>query len=107
MVTLDTQKEFEDRFVKGATVIKGSGIDYVAAGIFGSFARGEHSVTSDIDFVLYLDKEPDKLVYYRLKDDLDSIKCDVSLISVDHYYAPANLFQERVKRDVIIWECTL
>lgn len=61
--------------------------------LFGSFARGEESVESDVDVMLLIDEEPEKIEKYS-EDILDimtdlSIKYDVVLsileVSVKEY----------------------
>lgn len=85
------EKMFEDRLVEAAKLIKKSGIKYKAVGVFGSYARGDYKATSDIDFIIIPDGEPDRHTVALLKSDLDDIKCHLAMLSEDGLRQPSGV----------------
>ncbi len=71
----------------------------LSLGLFGSYARGEQKVTSDIDVCVKFEKA-DFIYFVNMKSKLsDSLGCEVDLISMHKYLNPA--FVESISKDVI------
>ncbi|NPA82825.1 MAG: nucleotidyltransferase family protein [Epsilonproteobacteria bacterium] len=67
-------------------------------GLFGSFARGEESKSSDID--IFVDMDPDLFKLVRLKEQIEKdLKVKVDLIRKHKNLSP--LFLKMIQRDII------
>ncbi len=67
-------------------------------GLFGSFARGEESKSSDID--IFVDMDPDLFKLVRLKEQIEKdLKVRVDLIRKHKNLSP--LFLKMIQRDII------
>ena len=94
-------------FVMSTTLISKAIADYfktqpvVKAWIFGSFARGEETPTSDVDILVVLDhSQPIGLKFYGMWNDLESLlDRSVDLVTENSL---ADFARESVERDKIL-----
>ena len=94
-------------FVMSTTLISKAIAEYfktqpvVKAWIFGSFARGEETPTSDVDILVVLDhSQPIGLKFYGMWNDLESIlDRSVDLVTENSL---ADFARESVERDKIL-----
>jgi predicted nucleotidyltransferase len=95
----EVRNDFEERLLKGCEIIKDSGLKYERVGIFGSYARCEYKASSDIDFVVVTSRNPNRSTLATIKDKLDLIGCDITLLSTESFNDESNIFVKSVKRD--------
>lgn len=71
----------------------------LSLGLFGSCARGEQKVTSDVDVCVKFEKA-DFIDFFNMKSKLSDIfGCRVDLVSMNKYLDPT--FVESIAKDVI------
>lgn len=85
--------------VSGISLIKSSGIHYVEFGVFGSFARNEVNVTSDVDFVIIVNEIPDRNMLGLLRSKLETVNCDLLVLLKETFNNPDSLISKNVKHD--------
>lgn len=85
--------------VSGISLIKSSGVHYIEFGIFGSFARNEVNINSDVDFVIIVDEIPDRNKLGLLRDKLETVNCDLLVLLKETFNNPDSLISKNVKRD--------
>lgn len=72
----------------------------VILGIFGSYARGEQTETSDIDILVELER-PIGLKFFELWDYIEKLLgCEVDLLTINAV-RQKNLLWESIKEDLI------
>lgn len=86
-------------FLSGAAALSSNRDMYVECGIFGSFSRGDYKCGSDVDFVIYVDKLPDKVGLHLLRDCLEEAGCDLAVLLKSQLSAPTTPFAKNVQRD--------
>lgn len=95
----DLESRLMNAFNNGTSIIKNSGIEYVEFGVFGSFARNDYTCRSDVDFLIIVDKIPNKSDIASLKCDLDSVGCDLAFLLKSTFDCPNSIFSKSAKRD--------
>ena len=94
-------KNFKEREEKVLMLIKESGIVYQAAGIFGSYARGEFKGGSDIDFCIVTNERPAREVSGSLREDADILGADIIFVTEEYFKEDTSEFAKNLRRDFI------
>ena len=95
------KKSFEERMQKATALIKDSGISFSKFGVFGSYARGEYTTLSDIDFCIITDEKPMRSLIGSLREELDLIKVDITLVSSAYFKDDTSPFAQQLRRDFL------
>lgn len=93
------EKHFAERKEKVADLIRNSGITYCKFGVFGSYARGEYTALSDIDFCIIVDQKPSRYQMGSLREDADMLGADITFVSSDYFYNDDSPFSNQLRRD--------
>lgn len=93
------EKYFAERKEKVSDLIRNSGIDYDKFGIFGSYARGEYTTLSDIDFCIIVNQKPSRYQMGSLREDADMLGADIIFVSSDYFYNDDSPFSKQLRRD--------
>ena len=88
-----------EKINKAIKIIDSYDIKYIEYGVFGSAARGDYKITSDVDIAMLVDTMPEKMVLSNLRCDLEAIGCDFAILYKHNYEQPTTAFQREVKRD--------
>lgn len=97
------EKKFKERETKVIELIHSYGIQYKALGIFGSYARGDYTGASDIDFFLVCDK-PSTLVSGNLREEADMLKADIVFITEETLRNGESLLAQNIRKDMKLLE---
>ena len=101
-MTIYLKQEFEDRLQKAISLINESGIDYEKLGIFGSYARGEATGSSDIDICLVVKDKPSRRLSGPLREDCELIGVDVIFVTEYYLKKDTSRFARKLRED---WRC--
>lgn len=93
------EKYFEEKKEKVIALIRNSGIDYYKFGIFGSYARGEYTASSDIDFCLIVHEKPPRYLSGSLHEDADLLGADITIVTLDYFNHSDSNFAQQLRRD--------
>ncbi len=100
-VSEQLQKKFDG--VCGAMLekIEESGIAYESVGIFGSYARREFTLRSDVDMCIVVDKLPDRAVKGWLYNDAEELGVDLIFVTKERFETERSLFMTNLRRDYV------
>lgn len=98
-VSEEVKEFFAERYTKCMSYIKQSGIKYEHVGIFGSYARGEYTARSDIDFCIIVNEMPERYLMGGLREDLDMLDADVVFVTQDYFDNDMSRFAVNLRRD--------
>lgn len=90
---------FTEKKEKVADLIRNSGINYYKFGIFGSYARGEYTASSDIDFCLIVHEKPSRYLSGSLHEDAELLGADITIVTLDYFNNSDSNFAQRLRRD--------
>lgn len=93
------EEDFKARLSRVLALVQESGIDYEEVGIFGSYARDDYKATSDIDFCIITNKEPDRYRKGELRCDADELGADVVFVTPTSFRESDTLFMRNLRRD--------
>lgn len=92
---------FKERERRAVKLIKESGISFAKCGIFGSYARGDYTSLSDIDFCIISDVQPKRHLIGALREELDMIDVDITVVSSEYFYNDTSPFARQLRRDFV------
>ena len=92
-------KAFEERLKKVLALIAEYHIEYEEIGIFGSYARGDYKITSDIDFCIITEKRPERKVSGSLREDAELVGADIIYVTRDYFKEDASVFAKNLRKD--------
>ena len=99
MNTKKVESIFESRLNTGLDIIKNSSIQFEQVGVFGSYARGTHKASSDIDLCFVTKNTPDQKLKAVLRADLDELNIDCTFVSEDSFLNEQSQFFANLRRD--------
>lgn len=89
---------FFHRLEKLKELIVTSGIEYEEAGIFGSYARGEHGALSDIDICI-IGERPPRMQTGILREEADALGADIVFATREYIESGCDLLSRNIKSD--------
>lgn len=98
-VSQSLKDSFVEREAKVVDAIRKSGIDYVRFGIFGSYARGEYTTLSDIDFCIIVNKKPERCLSGGLREEADLLGADIVFVTQQYFNEDNSQFAQQLRRD--------
>ena len=99
LVTKPAKEMFKEREQKVLSMIKTSLDEYIEIGIFGSYARGDCNVTSDIDFYVIVEERPSRYVTGEIRANAEILKVDIVFITRKYFEESEDLLIKNIKRD--------
>lgn len=99
MILPCVKEKFDSRCKEGLEVIKSSLLPFDEVGIFGSYARGEYTPSSDIDFCIVSDISRQDMRFLIMRDKLESLGCDCILVTPDMFKTSCTKFYINLRRD--------
>lgn len=100
-VSNEVSETFAKRYDKCLTYIRQSGIKYECVGIFGSYARGEYTARSDIDFCIIVNEMPKRYLMGGLREDLDMLNADIVFVTQEYFDKDSSSFATNLRRDFV------
>lgn len=97
--TKKVEANFEERLNAGLEIIKNSSIQFEQVGIFGSYARGDHKGSSDIDLCFVTKNTPNQKEKAILKADLDDLNIDCTFVSEESFSNEQSKFFVNLRKD--------
>ncbi len=98
-VSAKLAEKFVIREDKVIEMIKASGIQFDEVGVFGSYARGDFTGSSDIDFCIITDNRPSRAVSGRLREEIELLGAEVIFVSKEYFLGDASAFANNLRRD--------
>ncbi len=92
-------KVFEERMQKVLALIAEYNIEYEEIGVFGSYARGDYKITSDIDFCIITENRPGRRVSGSLREDAELERADIIYVTRDYFNSNPSVFAENLRKD--------
>lgn len=93
------KKSFEDRLQKAVQLISSANFQYLKIGIFGSYARGTATGSSDIDIAIIVNERPDRHISGPLREECEILGVDVVFMTMDYFQNDDSLFATEVRKD--------
>ena len=90
---------FRKREKRILDMIMESGISYLEIGVFGSYARGEYTEKSDIDFCVIVEEHPDRRVSGLLRSEADELGADIVYVRPEYFHQDESRFARDLRRD--------
>lgn len=90
---------FQERQAAVLHLIETSGISFLEAGIFGSYARNDYKSTSDIDFCIITETKPDRRTSGSLREEADMLGADIIFVTPDYFQNNNTEFAFKLRRD--------
>ena len=90
---------FKEREEYGFDLIKDSMPEAIEIGVFGSYARNEHTMLSDIDFYVICDSYPSRDMTSELRDVAEDHNIDIVFMSKNYFDNEDTLLIRNIKRD--------
>lgn len=90
---------FKRREQKACEVIKSKGLQNCTVGVFGSYARGNYTVMSDIDICIITDEVLPRIVKGELSEELELLGCDATFILKDYFVNGTDRFAQELRQD--------
>lgn len=90
---------FREREAYGFDLIKNYIPEAIEIGVFGSYARNEHTMLSDIDFYVICDCYPSRDLTCELRDVAEEHKIDIVFMSKNYFDNEDTLLIRNIKRD--------
>jgi len=97
--TEKVKEAFAEREKQILELIRESGISYREIGVFGSYARGEYTATSDIDFCMIVDEHPDRRVSGLLRSEAEELGADIVYVRPEYFQNDESRFARELRRD--------
>lgn len=91
--------DFDKRLATALSLIKSYNIRYLEIGIFGSFARGEHKATSDIDICIITDERPSRAISGELREEAEELRIDIIFVTRDYFDHSTDLLSVQLRKD--------
>lgn len=91
-------RAFSDRLDKLKELILSYGFSYEEAGIFGSYARGEHKALSDID-ICVIGERPNRFITASLREEAEELGADIIFVTRDYFDSGQDLLSRNLRRD--------
>lgn len=79
------KKSFEDRLQKAVQLISSANFQYLKIGIFGSYARGTATGSSDIDIAIIVNERPDRHISGPLREECEILGVDVVFMTMGYF----------------------
>lgn len=98
-VSKNVSEAFKIRLQKVLDLIEQYEIKYEEIGVFGSYARGDYKISSDIDFCIVTDIRPDRRTSGSLREDAELIGADIMYVTRDYLETDNSYFAENLRKD--------
>lgn len=98
-VSSSVADSFAERLSKVLHLIKEYDIDYEEIGIFGSYARGDYKITSDIDFCIIANNRPNRVISGSLREDAELLGADIVYVTREYFDKDASVFAENLRKE--------
>lgn len=92
-------KLFELRLQGVLDKIIETNIPIVSVGVFGSYARDEYTLSSDIDICVIVDKLPERSIKGHLYEEAEMLKADLIFVTSDYFKTNTSRFANNLRRD--------
>ena len=92
-------KVFEERMQKVLALIAEYNIEFEEIGIFGSYARGDYKITSDIDFCIITPNRPGRRVSGSLREDAELEGGDIIYVTRGYFNNDHSVFAKNLRKD--------
>ena len=93
------ENNFKARLHQALNLITDYGVEYQKIGLFGSYARGTCTGSSDIDLCLVVKEKPARKVSGSLREDCELIGVDVVFVTREYLDKDTSRFAEKLRRD--------
>ena len=93
------RKYFKDKEEKGLAMIEEAIPEAIEVGLFGSYARDQHTLLSDIDFYVVTPTKLDRHRISELRCNMDEENMDVFFMSKEYYDTSEDIIVKNIKRD--------
>lgn len=80
-------------------VIDCSLLDYRLVGVFGSFARGDYTVRSDVDLCIVVDELPDRYLRGCLYDEAEDLGVDLCFVTTKRFETEDSRFLNNIREN--------
>ena len=72
---------------------------FVSIGIFGSYARNEYKLTSDLDMCIIVRDLPSRVIKGWLYEEADILNADLIFVTEDYFHNDSSKFAINLRRD--------
>ena len=93
------KQSFKDKENKMVEIIKSTDFSFISIGVFGSYARGEYKLTSDIDVCIIVEHLPDRSIKGYLYEEADMLGIDLVFLTEDYFNNDTSKFIKNIRRD--------
>lgn len=95
----------KDKLQKLVEIVLSSGIGCTKIVLFGSYARAEYTVTSDIDILVLTVAEVSRVTRGELCSIFDELNADLVFYTEDIFNSSQMLIVKQIRRDgVLLWQ---
>ncbi len=99
MVSSSVERNFLERLEKCMKLIEQYDVKYDEIGVFGSYARLEHTATSDIDLCIVTNERPERKVSGALREEAEELRVDIIFVTPTYLEADDSVFSQQIKKD--------
>lgn len=97
--SIELENKFEKTLAQMMQTIDNSSLQYRCIGIFGSFARGDYTVKSDVDLCIVVDEIPDRYLKGYLYDEAEDLGVDLCFVTTKRFETDDSRFLTNVRKD--------
>ena len=98
-VSEEVERKFDSKRDQMIQRIINSKINYVSVGLFGSYARGEFTSRSDIDFCIVTECTLTRLQKGTLREDAEDLGVDIIFIDKKDFECSETRFMQNLRKD--------
>lgn len=95
----ELERKFNETLEQMMQVIDHSPLEYRTAGVFGSFARGDYTVRSDVDLCVVVDDLPDRYLKGHLYDEAEDLGVDLCFVTTKRFETEDSRFLNNIRKD--------
>lgn len=93
----------DDRYKKRILALIETYFPFAGVYLYGSRARGDHGLASDIDVAVDVGQKADERKMARIRLSIEDLNIPVSVDVVD-LYALSDEFRKNIEKDKIVWK---
>lgn len=95
------KKYFDKRLEDCLSTIREYNLNYQELGIFGSYARGDYTTESDIDFCMVTTDRPDRKLSGELRERLDLMGAELLYVTPNTFNNSEDAIYQNIRRDYV------